>query len=78
MSTQRPNSKVTVGASYALATAFTRQWWRTWGCVTFAGIEFAQHRTLIELPRAQQLLEELLALPKADRDALAANLRDGQ
>lgn len=67
-------AKSPIAASYAIATAFSRQWWRSCGDTNFSGFDFARHRELVELPRAHRLLDELRALSAADRNALAASL----
>lgn len=67
-----------IGAVYAVATAATREWWRTCGCTEFSGRDFADHRRIIEVPQAEKKLRELMALPKADRDALGRALLSGR
>ena len=67
------------GAAYALAEAFTRDWWDQCGGRSHTlqdDFARAKHRKLIELPRAEKLIRQLWALPKLERDALASCLRN--
>lgn len=73
-----PLPPLPIGAVYALASAATREWWRTCGCTGFSGQDFADHRRIIEVPRAERKLRELLALPKADMEALGRALLSGR
>mgnify|MGYP001600103641 CR=1 FL=1 len=67
-------SKPPIGAVYALAEVAAREWWETCGSKEFSGMDFAQHRQFIEVPRAETKLRQLFALPKVHRDALASAL----
>ena len=60
-----------IGAVMALAEVEAREWWIACGSTDFSGLDFAQHRQLIEAPRAEMRLRRLMALPKAARTALA-------
>lgn len=67
--------RLPIAASFAIAEAFTRQWWDAWGLAPPGDIQRARYRTIVALPDAQKLLAVLLALPNADRMALASALR---
>ncbi len=64
-------------AAYALAEAFTCQWWDQWSSLPVSkddamGIRRSQHREVIELPKAERLIRLLWTLPKLDREAIAS------